>query len=42
MHQQLTRAQCNKTFYRRNLLIFLLSHSVCYDRLEKIASEKKL
>ncbi len=34
-------AQCYKTFYDCNLLIFILSKSVCYNRLIKLAREKR-
>ncbi len=35
-----TRAQCYNTFYDRNLIIFRLSQSVCYNRLKKLVMDK--
>ncbi len=34
------RAQCYKTFFVRDLRIFVLSLSVCYTRLLKLANDK--
>ncbi len=33
-------AQCYRTFYDRNLIIFKLSWSVCYNRLKKLVMDK--
>ena len=37
---QATWGQCCKTFYARDLRIFLLSQSVCQTGLEKLTNEK--
>ncbi len=35
------RGQCYKTFFGSNLQIFALSYSVCKNRLEKLARDKR-
>ncbi len=35
-----TWAQCYKTFYGRDILIFLISQGVCQTRLETFARDK--
>ncbi len=34
-------AQCYKLFYSRNLSILILSQSVCYNRLKKLARDRR-
>ncbi len=41
-HKLQTRGQCYKTFLVRDLRIFILSQSVCYTRLKKLARYKTL
>ncbi len=34
------RGQCHTTFYVCNLRVFVLSYSVCWTRLKKLARDK--
>jgi hypothetical protein len=38
---KLTKSQCYKTFYVRNLLIYIVSWSVCKNKLERLVKDKR-